>query len=73
MLVWAERIQTELLKRLSFESLEVHTLQVQVGTGIPCEVPVPKKVKLNGGCDKECLGKALILSSAQKYASKYGG
>jgi len=31
-------------KRLSRVSAEVHTEQLQAITGMPCEVPLPKKV-----------------------------
>jgi hypothetical protein len=36
---------TEERNRLSFESADWHTLQSQATTGIPCEVPVPRKVR----------------------------
>ena len=37
-------IKTETRNRLSRWSAEVHTLQSQAITGMPCEVPVPKNV-----------------------------
>lgn len=34
------------LRRLSFELEDLHTVQVQVITGTPCEVPVPSTVTI---------------------------
>ncbi len=34
------------LSRLSFELEDLHTVQLQVMTGTPCEVPVPRTVTI---------------------------
>lgn len=42
--VCSSSIKTEERSRLSFASVERHTLQLQAMTGTPWEVPVPRKV-----------------------------
>ena len=56
--------------RLSLGSFEAHTAQPHLGTGTPCEVPVPRKVMVKGSPTQ--LPLRLAVAPRRKIFAKKG-